>query len=354
MKIKTVFFLFLLFSSLKSYSQISVSSTHVGKAKKFKKGILEKFKDSKTIFVLSNIYDVDVYKSILEKSWKVTPFEVVDAGEFEIEEYLTENYSIVELSGYTVTTQRATGIPLITEKMGEFLYTFIDLRMYDNETIRKKLSKLSPQQRRKRRYDIINDNCQSIARLYTFPNDKFIHTSRFKKKEEVLLSMYTDDYFFNYNPGFLKNYFQRMSDLLVCEEICFVYGDDYKPELKKLSSKKLYIPSYISIKYDGFKGVDSEKDPNHIKAIFKDYDFKYEMISDEDISTKILSGEEFYYLRYVRVNAQKFIQVVNSKTGDVIYRQYATGFSYNLKSKHISELNSKIRKAKKKFKTMAI
>jgi hypothetical protein len=50
------------------------------------------------------------------------------------------------------------------------------------------------------------------------------------------------------------------------------------------------------------------------------------------------------------MNAERFLQIVNSKTGEIIYRNYMTGISYNLKSKHISDLNSKIIKSLKKNK----
>ena len=47
------------------------------------------------------------------------------------------------------------------------------------------------------------------------------------------------------------------------------------------------------------------------------------------------------------MNAERFLQVVNSKTGEIIYRNYITGMSYNIKSKDIKELNDKIKKASK-------
>ena len=65
------------------------------------------------------------------------------------------------------------------------------------------------------------------------------------------------------------------------------------------------------------------------------------------MNNKILNNEELYYLRYVRMNAERFLQVVNSKTGEIIYRNYITGMSYNIKSKDIKELNDKIKKASK-------
>ncbi|MFL0124072.1 hypothetical protein V2590_05235, partial [Tenacibaculum maritimum] len=105
---------------------------------------------------------------------------------------------------------------------------------------------------------------------------------------------------------------------------------------------------YMTIKYSGWMGQDSEEDDENIKDIFRKYDYGYEIISDEEISNKILNNEEFYYLRYVRMNTERFLQVVNSKTGEIIYRDYIMGLSYRIKSKHIKKLSRKIKKVSKK------
>lgn len=55
MKLKI--FVLLLLITFQGYSQISVSARHIGKSSKFEKGVLEKFKNTETIFLLSGIYD---------------------------------------------------------------------------------------------------------------------------------------------------------------------------------------------------------------------------------------------------------------------------------------------------------
>jgi hypothetical protein len=176
----------------------------------------------------------------------------------------------------------------------------------------------------------------------------FIKINASKKTNKIFNALYTGDVFFNYKLGFLKNYFQKINDLIKNEEVYWMYEDDYLPELKKLSNHKLYIPSYMTIKYNGWKRQDSEKNDKNVEDIFKKYDYQYEIISDEDLNNKILNNQELYYLRYVRMNAERFLQVVNSKTGEIIYRNYITGLSYKIKSKHIKDLNKKIIKASKK------
>ncbi|MFL0132968.1 hypothetical protein, partial [Tenacibaculum maritimum] len=225
---------------------------------------------------------------------------------------------------------------------------YIDFKIYDSDAIFKKLEKLSPKKRKKKKQDIINKNSSNIARFYIFPKDDFIRTSLSSDIGKIVNSLFTDDVFFNYKPGFLKNYFQKINNLIKNEDIYWMYEDDYLPELKKLTNNKLYIPSYMTIKYSGWMGQDSEEDDENIKDIFRKYDYGYEIVSDEEISNKILNNEEFYYLRYVRMNTERFLQVVNSKTGEIIYRDYIMGLSYRIKSKHIKKLSRKIKKVSKK------
>ncbi|CAA0158914.1 hypothetical protein [Tenacibaculum maritimum] len=334
MKLKV---LLLLLITFQSYSQVSVGRRHVGKSKKFKKGVLEKFKNTETIFLLSNIYEKEVYEKILKDSWNVTPYKVVDLESFEIENYLSSKYSVAQLAGLKRSGGGSTS-----------LFTYIDFKIYDSDAIFKKLEKLSPKKRKKKKQDIINKNSSNIARFYIFPKDDFIRTSLSSDIGKIVNSLFTDDVFFNYKPGFLKNYFQKINNLIKNEDIYWMYEDDYLPELKKLTNNKLYIPSYMTIKYSGWMGQDSEEDDENIKDIFRKYDYGYEIVSDEEISNKILNNEEFYYLRYVRMNTERFLQVVNSKTGEIIYRDYIMGLSYRIKSKHIKKLSRKIKKVSKK------
>lgn len=340
MKLK--FLLLLVFITFQSYSQVSVAPRHLGKAGKFKKGVLAKFKKTETIFLLSNIYDTQVYEKILKDSWDVTPYKIVPLEGFNIAKYISDRYSIAQLSGFKRIKQMKYG------GTSTSLFTYIDFKIYDSDKIAEKLNKLSPKKREKKGRDIINENSSNIARFYIFPKDDFIHTAMSLDMDNIVNSLYTDDVFFNYKPGLLKNYFQKINALLKKEEVYWMYKDEYLPELKKLAKSKLYIPSYMTVKYNGWTGQDSEKDDENIEEIFKKYDYQYEIISDESLSDRIMNKEELYYLRYVRMNAERFLQVINSKTGEIVYREYITGLSYKIKTKHIKELNSKILKASKK------
>lgn len=340
MKLKLLLILF--FITSQTFSQVSVGPKHIGKSGKFKKGVLKKFKNTETIFLLSTVYDTSEYEKILKDSWDVTPYKIVSLENFDIEKYLGDGYSIAQLSGFKRIKQMKNG------GTSTSLFIYIDFVMYDGDKITEKLNKLSPKKRAKKKADIIDDYSLKIARFYIYPKDDFIHTSLNLDMNKIVYSLFTDDVFFNYKSGLLKNYFQKVNSLIKKEEIYWMYKDDYLPELKKLTKNKLFIPSYMAIKYNGWTGQDSEENEEGIQDVFKKYEYQYEVISDDDLSSKIMNNEEFYYLRYVRMNAERFLQVVNSKTGEIIYRNYITGFSYKIKSKHIKDLNSKIIKASKK------
>lgn len=354
--------LLLLFITLQNYSQISVGPTHVGKSKKFKKDVLEKFKNTETIFLLSNVYDKEIYEQILKSSWTVTPYRIIEHEEFNLNDYLSDKYSIAEISGYIKSQKSEYGGGTIVS-----LYTFFDIKMYDNGPIKEQRNKLTAKKWEKKKKKIFAQNSFRIARFYLYPKDDFFeiavpYSGKNKNNYEgsrltikspeymnsVINALYSKEVFFNYKPGLLKNYFQKVNSLIKKEEVYWMYEDDYMPELRNLANKKLYIPSYMTIKYNGWSGKDSEPDEDNILEIFKKYDYQYEIISDKDLSNRIMNNEEFYYLRYVRMNAERFLQVVNSRTGEIIYKNYITGLSYKIKPKHIKDLNSKITKALKK------
>ena len=341
MKYSTLLGLFCLLFTFQSYSQISIAPRHIGRLSRFENNELSKFKNTETIFVLSSFYSKDVYEKILKESWTVTPFKVVDLEDFEQKDYFSSQYSIVAIGGLTRTVESTKMSTVST-------YVYVDFKIYDGENIRKEVGELSSKigkKKRKKKTAIIKyNNTYNIARFYLFPKKVYVFRDEGIDNNEI----YTDDVFFNYNPGFLKNYFQKINSLIENNESYWMYEKEYLPALKALAKKPLYIPSYISIKYNGVKGENEERDHEYIDAMFKKYDYDYTIISDQELSDKIMKNEEeFYYLRYARENVERFLQVVNSRTGEVVYRDYIAGIGYKIKSKHISSLSSKIKKSTK-------
>jgi hypothetical protein len=345
---KKYLMLLLFLTGFLSYAQISVSSKHIGPSSKFKKGQLEKFKASKTIFVFSNVFEKSTYEEILKNSWSVTPYEIVSVNDFNIKNYLKDNHSFATLEGLKVTKTKSTGMVSVN------LYTYFDISIYESDKLLKKLTNYSGGKSKKIK-KIISNYRLNIARFELFPKDDFIHIALSQENEKITDMVFKDDAFFNYQPGFLQNYFQKISQLLIDEEIFWKYKDLQTSELEKLATDTLYIPDYIKTKFNPFFVADKDRIDVDIDKLFSNYDYQHKFISKNDLNQKILNNEEFYYLRYVRVNSEKFIQVVNSKTGNVIYRDYKSGFSfsYNLTEKNLKALNKAIEKEVKKVEKMA-
>jgi len=340
-----VLFTFICFSG---FSQISFGARHVGKPVKLKKEDIEKFKATTTIFVLSNIIDKAEYEKMLKDTWTVTPYKIVSAEDFSINDYYKGNYSIGELMGYKTMKQMKSG-GVVTR-----LHTYFNVGVYDAEEIDKKLAKLKVKKNEKRKSKINRiffGNKKAIAKFYVFPTSEFVNEALTEESEIIMESMYTKDVFFNYTTGMLKNYFQKTNDLIAAEETYWMYEKDFNQEkLAGLATTKLYIPEYVTQWTDAWGGGIIDRDNEEIKKLFKDYDYDYEFVSKEDLDAAILENKEFYYLRYIRVNAERFAQVVNAKTGDVVYRDYFPGFlSYNLKSKNLGALSKAIAKSAKKL-----
>ncbi len=328
-----------------SEAQVSVAPRHIGKLKKFPKGQLDDFKKTTTVFVLSDIIDNKTYNEILNHSWTVTPFKVVNHNDFEIAQYLDGKHSFAILEGYHKQVTSKSGI------VSDYVHIYVNFYYLNEEKLKKDINKLkkgSKKYKRKLR-SAFSVNSLKVARIDLFPKDKFYHKALSSDTESILETIFEKDVFYNYKTGFLKNYFQKVNNLISENKNYWMYDNDYDKELKNLSKKTLYIPSYHQIKYNPWKMEDSKKEDEFDK-VFSAYNYKYEYQDADELNRRILAGEEFYYLRYVRVNSQKFIHVVNSKTGEIVYRNYVAGLlsSYNIKSRHVKDLNSLIKKALKK------
>ncbi len=346
MKIRVL--LIVLFLVTNVFSQVSVSSKHIGGVKGFKKGFLEKFKKTETIFVLSTIYEIEEYQKILDEVWTVTPFRIIDAEEFEIREFLGSKYSIAQLSGIMKEIQMESG------RTFPVVYTYFDLKVYDKAMIQKKLSKMSPKKRKEKRSEIMEMYSSDIARFFLYPNDEFIDevykdTKRKDNMAYIVDALLHRDVFFNYKLGFLKNYFQKINNLLEEEKLNWAYGNNFINEVANLADETLYVPSYLLNKFNIWKKIHQMQDESYLEELFKNYEYDYELIDDDVLSDKILNGEELYYLRYTRTNSDRFIDVINSKTGEIVHSQYIINMVCNVKNKNIKDLSKCVSKAYKKM-----
>lgn len=312
---KYIYIAFLFFFSL-SFSQVSVSRSGIGLFKDLKKEDYSEIKKRTTVFVIDS-FDKNDFEEMLSSFWTINKYVILTREEYNStkENYITEDYSVFVLSGFVLTSTSKSG------STTEYLYVSYKYFYYTN--IKEKKEKL--------KFDTVE-----VASIF-FGGDaeSMWNIIRHKSFLDIQNQMY------NYKLGFMKNYLQYIQEKLSTDGYSWAAAVDYdKKEIKKLSKQTLYIPSYIKTSYNGWTGQDTERE--NPDELLKNYEFKYEWISDEDLDEKILEAkEDFFYLMYTKVNASKFVSVVNGKTGEIIYRDYQS-LSYKLKSKDIKDLNNKI------------
>ena len=136
---------------------------------------------------------------------------------------------------------------------------------------------------------------------------------------------------FNKTPGMIKNYLQYLNSCLSnklainCQKNIAVSA-----KLATLKNDTLYIPKYVlkGLAFEYIKnGRSVEVKATRVKRkaseIFKDYTFPYKVISDAQLSDKILTCEKsFYYLMYICSNTDRYVSIVNAKTGKIVYLNY--------------------------------
>ena len=201
-------------------------------------------------------------------------------------------------------------------------------------------------------WDLDEKQLQSIKKKeYMDPEDK----TQFARIElftdyYALISANTIDYLDydgegrlrNWGPGVLKNYLKVLMARLnadknheLDEEICNIN------EVEKLKEETLYVPDYVLIKFS--KHNEDEVQRHNEKELFQDYRFKYKLISGAELNQKILNDQGgFYYLLYIKSNTDKYINVINSLTGEIIYSKCVYG-SRNIDTKDLKNLSLKIK-----------
>jgi hypothetical protein len=322
---------------MKNYSQVAVTNSERGANEPFEKGELEKFKGTTTIFVLPQLNKKEAYEKILKEVWTVTPYRVLEYNEFKLLDYCDGTYSFAKLEGDIRVTSKGT----------VFVHTNFGISILDKEKFDKGLKKIKSDAKKynSKVNTLFDESTTYIARFPLCVNNVFLNEAmraRSDEKAAILYDkMYTENSFTNTNLGMLKNYFQLINQIISKEEHCGLYDNFINPEIKKLKESTLYIPEAYMMEYNAWKITEELRDEKDLKKLLKDYKYKYQFIRDEDLEKKILNNEEIYYLRYVSMNANKYLQVVNAKTGIPNYYSYDAG-SYNLKDDDFEEINKAV------------
>lgn len=313
--------------SFSTFAQIAVGPTElVGPSqKKFDKKNLEKFKSVKTYFVCRDTDDIEKFNIELKKVWNVSEIEVIPFSEFKTMEH--DNAAFFSLGGLdrTLTTfrsNRATNGISASERANSYYY--LNLWMMG------KSKKGKPER-------------LSFARIELFP--------AFKDFQGMAVSQNAMDYLYNestlknWNLGFLKTYLGAINKDLKKGEERWLYENEYSDKLSLLETKTLYVPDYILTKFNMFNGDESTV--RDAGSLFKKYEYKYKVVSTEELSELIInSNEPIYFLSYVKSSTDKYIYIFESQSSNILYSKYKP-MSYNLKKSDLKDLSKAIKYAAK-------
>lgn len=293
---------------------------------KLKDKNIERFKNSTTIFFLSDQFTIEEYDNILKDNWTVTPYIIKDIKELDTHVF-KEGESFFRPDNHSIA--------LTNNSVQTSSYIFYNHILYLIDDV-----KTNKKGKRK-------TTTLKIADIY-FTGDVDARFSAFFNAKNAKGSMV------NFKLGYLKNFFQNINNSLEKEISVEIYDDLATVELKKLKTDTLYIDKSVAL---GFEKITNKKlikmlEKNNslqrideVLANFSEgYPYPYKIVSPKELNDKILNAEEdFYYLMNNQLNSNKVITIFNGKTSDIIYNNHSK-MSYKIKSKDLKKIVKKIEK----------
>jgi len=320
-----LFFVLLITLSISSfiYAQVGVGAIEQVKLKagNFSKEDLNLLKASKTVFVYRESDELETLKKAIEEVWNYTPISFIPFSEMKnIDPYKTSIFSIAGVNTNT-TFVNGTGS---TSLDYDNTHIYLNLWMLQGNTKNKEAIK------------------KSYCRIELHPTYTDYNMVTGSRRKDALTYIYKEGTLKNWKVGFLKNYIKQVNDHLTREEERWLYASDTKnPSIKKIKSKTLYVPDYALVKFNKFTGDESNRLDK--EKLFKHYPYKIKVIPADELSQKILEpNSDINYLVYVKSSTDKYIYIINSRSGDVLYSKYK-GVSYNLKDDDFKDLAKAIK-----------
>lgn len=350
--------LVLFFTTFMGNSQVVISGDIYTRHDNVSLENFKKFKNTTTIFILSNLYKKEDYEKVLNETWKVTSFQIVNIKNFDFKNYLDDKYSFVQLKSRAWSEQGR----------GPISFSAIEVFLLDNTKILKKFDKI------KDKFDkcqeLYQDNKIFIGGVHLSPNFPFLERtvdgirgkvtvfsqSNYDTKninapdvkdgfpKEMWNKVFNEKSFLNFDLGHLKNYFQKINALITEEKNYELRKLEKEGDLKKLKNEILFIPDFVKLEYHPVRIKETERNSEDLKELLGDYKYKYQLASVAEIEKKILNNDNFYYLDYVKVNNEKFVQIKNSLTGNVVLRYSDVG--YNLEDDDFKKITKEINSIK--------
>ncbi len=352
MKFKTLFILSS-FIGITTFAQVNI-----GKSKSpinlyvsaHKQETFDKLKNIKTIFVVPNsTLDKEELKAAINEIWTLNEITFVEEelNEEETEKYnpynnLSEKYisptnMVIRLIDNVYSKSKTGGImgPQM-RKIGAYISFKFKVSIFEN---------IKEGKKGKLKFDDI-----TIAEIFFTPNIRLrqdVAYSAGGKMKIGSLDKINEKYgeepgFYNYDIGYVKNYFQELNRRLKnSENLKIEEGIEKKDRLKALSNNVLYVPEWSLKKYNAMAATFGKT--RTAGELFGKYEHEYKLVANDELNSKIVKGDDFYYLMHTQFNQKRIISVIHSTTGEIIYLDEDGG--YNIKESDIKKLSKLIEKS---------
>lgn len=319
MKNLTLLFIAVIFFSIPVFGQFRVKPVEKKElhSEDLSEEAIERLRNSQTVFFYRKDDDLIELRKALEDVWTISELLLIpyaEAGKIDLK---GKSFFVIE-GLRTVSTQYTT-----VDNSYVFLHLYMNLSDKKGKDFK-----------------------QTFARLDLFPTEEAMKEMSLKDEGEIFEYLYGDAEINNWTPGFLRNYFRNINDLLESGRGKGIYeGDDEVPAIAGMANKTLYVPEYVLEKKSKIYGlVSGSHDPD---KLMKNYPYPYEFKSASQISESISAGEDFYYLVYTRSSSEKYFTVYHSTSGEIVFNRYKP-MSYNLKKSDLKDIAKSVKKMQKR------
>lgn len=278
---------------------------------------IERLRNSETVFFYRKDDDLTELRKALDDVWTISELLFIPYAEAGKVDLKGKSFFVME-GLRTVTKQYAT-----VDNSYVFLHLYMDLTDKKGKGFK-----------------------QTYARLDLFPTEEAMKEMSRKDEGEIFDYLYGNGEIYNWTPGFLRNYFRNINDLLEAGDGKGIFeGKNEVPAISGMANKTLYVPEYVLDKKSKMYGLGSGSYSRD--KLMKNYPYPYEFRSASQISESITAGEDFYYLVYIRSSSEKYFTVYHSTSGEIVFNRYKP-MSYNLKNKDLKDIAKSVKKMQKR------
>ncbi|WP_044211612.1 hypothetical protein [Flammeovirga sp. OC4] len=302
---------------------------------------IEDLKSRTTIFVMPNYIEPQHYHDILKEYWTFNKFKVIPAEAYNCEQYISDEYAVFDLVLETVTrVDQTTRAQQVVGVYPELMLRTFDPRLKGVlKKIRSKNYKTS--KKNERINDAYNSYHAPWVKIFMSIEGDVNYFDR-----DLISTLYKKDIMVNFSLGHFKNYIQKLNKDL---ENYQLFTRSRIPEISIVSKEMvqlidhtLYVHDYLGANKKGISGEE------HIKDLFEDYRYDYEIVSKKELEAAILDNKPMYYITFTNyLSKEKCITITNGQTGKVVFRHLVPGMvtsSNYLKKKHIKDIINELPK----------